>query len=806
MGANAVLRLGAGAATGSGSPHPLARPLLMRRYRIEIAVCVALAALTLGTMGPGCWNGFTNYDDNDYVTNNRQVKAGLSIASVRWAFTTMHAANWHPLTWLSLELDTTLFGDSAWGYHLTNLLLHTANVLLLFLALRRLTGAVWRSAAAAALFAVHPAHVESVAWVAERKDVLSGLFWMLTMLAYAWYVERPGWKRYLLVATVFALGLMAKPMLVTLPCVLLLLDYWPLGRLKSDIRYPKSEGNPKPEIPMTQTGSPGFWSLGIRFLNFLRISSFGFRILEKLPLFALTAAACLVTMAAQKGAMSSLERLPFRERVLNTVAAYGAYLGELVWPTKLAVLYPHPHGGLPLEDVARAALILAAITGLVLWARRRRYLAVGWLWFLGTLVPVIGLVQVGAQSMADRYTYLPYIGLFIAISWGVGDLAARRPAATRAILAPAALLLGLWAPLAIWALTGNGTQMMQDGLLYRFVVGLTVFAVLGWATGWLAGLWPARVSPLVPALTLILGIWIALSAWQTRLWLTSIWLWEYTVAVTPDNPLAHNALGDAYWNSKHPNRIELAREHFLTTLRLTPQHAKAHNNLALILTSEGRLDEAAAHFAAAWAVGQTLPVIPLNWGVVLARQGHPEAALGKFDQALRLEPDMPVAHSEQGRALAALRRWPEAELAFQQAVKLDPNRLDFRADLGWALWHLGHVSAAEEEYAIVMKGDKEWAENARSSAWIFATDPQAGRRSGYEAVRRAEEACQARGVCDAHFLDTLAAAYAEAGAVNAAVLAARQALELACDDEELRAEVWQRLVVYLERRPYRQSV
>jgi hypothetical protein len=202
----------------------------MRRYRTEIVTCFALAVLTLGTLGHVCWNGFVNYDDGDYVVHNGQVKAGLSRAGLVWAFTTTHAANWHPLTWPSLQLDATLYGgESAWGYHLTNLLLHTANVVLLFLALRRLTGAVGRSAVVAALFAVHPAHVESVAWVAERKDVLSGLFWMLTMLAYAWYAERPGWRRYLPVLAAFALGLMAKPMLVTLPFVLLLLDYWPLA-------------------------------------------------------------------------------------------------------------------------------------------------------------------------------------------------------------------------------------------------------------------------------------------------------------------------------------------------------------------------------------------------------------------------------------------------------------------------------------------------------------------------------------------------------------------------------------------------
>ncbi len=740
----------------------------MRRYRTEIAVCVALLALTAGAMGVGCWNGFTNYDDNDYVTANRRVKAGLSWSDTRWAFTTTHAANWHPLTWLSLQLDATLYGpESAWGYHLTNLLLHGADVLLLFLALRHMTGAVWRSAAVAALFAVHPAHVESVAWVAERKDVLSAFFWMLTMLAYAWYAERPGWRRYLPVVASFALGLMAKPMVVTLPCVLLLLDYWPLRRV-ADLR------------------------------------SAAKRVAEKLPLFALTAAACVVTMVAQQGAMSSLERLPFEQRLANTVVAYAAYLGELVWPAKLALLYPHPHEALPLADAARAGVILLVITGLVILARRRRYLTVGWLWYLGTLVPVIGLVQVGAQSMADRYTYLPYIGLFIAIVWAAADLAALRPLPVRTILAPSALALGVWAPVGLWLLTGNGTEMLKDGLLYRFLLGLTAFAGVAWGAGRLLGMVPARASALVPALLLVVGAWVALAGWHTRLWLTSIWLWENTVAVTTDNPLAHNALGDAYWNSRHPDRVELAREQFLKSLALAPKAAKPHNNLALILIEEGQLDAAAEHLAAAWENDKTLAVIPLNWGLVLAHQGRTEEALEKFRDALKIDADMPQAHSQMGRAEAFLGRWSEAEAEFRTALRLEPKRLDYHADLAWALWHQGRRDESAEEYARVTDEDPDWPEAARRQGWQFATDPVAGRRSAPDALRRAEEACQAGGAGDAHFVDTRAAAYAEAGALGDAALAARRALALPCDDEEFRAEVWQRLAGYLARRPYRQ--
>jgi hypothetical protein len=583
----------------------------MRRYRTEIAVGVALVALALGAMGHACCNGFVNFDDTDYVTRNPEVRAGLSAAGVAWAFTTTRASNWHPLTWLSLQLDASQYGgDAAWGFHLTNLLLHAASTVLLFATLRRMTGAVWRPAAVAALFAVHPAHVESVAWVAERKDVLSGLFWMLTLLAYAWYAERPGWRRYLLVAAPFALGLLAKPMLVTLPFVLLLLDYWPLRRWKSQIPNPKSQGNPKPEIPNPKHRP--FWSLRLGISDFLGIWDLRFGILEKLPLFALSAAACAVTVYAQRkgGAVNTLEQLPLGERLVNAVVAYAGYLGEMVWPARLAPFYPHPHGHVLLEQAVRAGLALVVVTALVVWARRR-YLVVGWLWFLGTLVPVIGLVQVGSQAMADRYTYLPYVGLFMAVVWGAADLATRTPTRLRSIAAVAALLLGVWIPLGLWRAAGVGAAMMEDRVIFLPPAVLSAVAVLGWGAGRWAGLWPARVSPLVPALMLLLGLCVAFSAWQTRLWYHSLWLWQYTVMVTPNNPTARNNLGDAYLHSTDPWRLERARENLLECLRLMPTHARAEYNLGLVCLESGESDEAAAHFERARKLDATLVRNPL---------------------------------------------------------------------------------------------------------------------------------------------------------------------------------------------------
>jgi tetratricopeptide (TPR) repeat protein len=739
----------------------------MRRYRTEVVVCVALLLLTAGAFGHVCRNNFVNYDDNDYVVRNPDVKAGLSAAGATWAFTTTRASNWHPLTWLSLQLDAQLYGgDVAWGYHLTNLLLHAAAALVLFLALRRMTGAVGRSAVVAALFAVHPAHVESVAWVAERKDVLSGLLWMLTLLAYAWYAERPGVGRYLLVLLAFALGLLAKPMLVTLPFVLLLLDYWPLGRVGA----PFSRERP---------ASAGPALAGRSRLNVL---------LEKLPLFALTAAACLVTVYAQEkgGAVNSLERLALRERLINCVVAYADYLGKLVWPAALVPFYPHPRESLSLGQAVRDGLVLILITAGVVWARRRRYLTVGWLWFLGTLVPVIGLVQVGAQAMADRYTYVPYVGLFIALTWGAADLAARWPAVVPSAAVPLALLVGIWKPLGLWLALGAGAEVMADRLLFVPVAGLSAVAVVGWLAGRLAGLWPARVSLLAPAVALLLGACVAFTAWQVRLWQNPIWLWEYTVQRTKDNWLAHNNLGDAYWNSRHPQRVERARANFLEALRVSPRHAKARNNLGLIYFSERQLAEAAEQFRQAAEIDPQLTVALLNWGAVLTRQGKFAEAIEQEQRALRLDPASAAARAYLGQALAGAGRWEEAAGAFARAVELEPKDPHCRADLGWALCHLGRPDEARAEFARVLALDGGWAEWARGTAWTWATDPHPGRRCGWEAVRLAEQAWLAGGGCDPRALEALAAAYAEARCcVGVAACRVRQALLCAGADPAL---------------------
>jgi len=395
--------------------------------RVPLLLGAALALLTLAAYLPTFHNGFVNLDDGFYVTGNPRVREGITRASVAWALTANVANNWHPLTLLSHLLDVQLFGLDPAGHHTTSLLLHLANTLLLFAVLRGMTGTLWRSAAVAALFAVHPAHVESVAWVAERKDVLSALFWILAMAAWTSYARRPSLGRYLLVALMMGLGLMAKPMVVTLPFSLLLLDVWPLERI----------------------------SLGWKRL-----------VAEKLPLLALSAAASLVTLRYQQTSLAPLDLVPWSLRLANAAVSYATYLGKLLLPRNLAVFYPIPLA-IPIWQVAGAAALLAALTALAVWkARRAPWLLVGWLWFLGTLVPVIGLVQVGRQAMADRYTYIPSIGLFMAIVWGIAGLARER----RMILAVASAAVIALLAVGTWTQTGYWRDSVT---LYRHALAVT---------------------------------------------------------------------------------------------------------------------------------------------------------------------------------------------------------------------------------------------------------------------------------------------------------------------------------------------
>jgi tetratricopeptide (TPR) repeat protein len=527
--------------------------------RWQLAAAVVLVIVTLAVYWPVGHYPFVGYDDGFYVTENPQVAAGLSWAGVRWAFTTFHEANWHPLTWLSHQLDATLFGLDAGGHHRTNLLLHAGNGLLLGFLLLRLTGSLWPSTAVAALFALHPLNVESVAWVAERKNLLSTLLFLLALLAYRRYIRQPGAANYLLVALLFALGLLAKPMLVTFPCVLLLLDWWPLGRVA---------GSGVPAAREDAAVEQRRWSALVR---------------EKVPLFLLAAAASVVTLVAQRseGAVVARESLGYGLRLANALVAYVAYLAKAIWPTELAPLYPFPTA-VPAWQWGGAQLLLAGLTAAAFRLRRRApCLLAGWLWYLGTLVPVIGLVQVGQQAMADRYAYLPFIGLFGAVAGGVAELVRgrrHRQLLAGAILAGALLLLALQTrhQLFFWrdteTLVRHTLAVTRDNFVMHHNLGNELerqgrFAEALAEQAAAAALRPGNAES---------RFFLANALYAVERYEDAVREYRIALKLKPEYPAAHNNLGAALHRL---GRRDEALSHYAEALRLDPADAKARHNL-----------------------------------------------------------------------------------------------------------------------------------------------------------------------------------------------------------------------------------
>ena len=514
--------------------------------RCDLLICLFLILATLSVYWQVRDYAFVNFDDNAYIYENPYVRAGLTRESIAWAFTAAHSSNWHPLTWLSHMLDVQLYGLNPGQHHLTNVLLHILNTLLLFFLLRRMTRALWPSSFVAALFALHPLHVESVAWVAERKDVLSTFFWVLTLHYYVRYVERPGRTAYLTTILLFIMGLMSKPMVVTLPFVLLLLDYWPLRRFSiSDCRFPAEEQEKSKTCPRIRPG--------IKNLSSAQTGDQKTKIIEKFPFFALSAASSVVTFLVQQsaGATASMDIYPFYVRLANALVSYITYIVKMVYPYQLAVFYPHP-GMRPWWEIAGASLLLISITVFVIrYAKSHPYLIVGWLWYMGTLVPVIGLVQVGLQAMADRYTYIPLIGLFIMMAWGVPDLAQKWRYGKLTMVTTAAVFVSLftaasWLQTQHWA---NSVTLFQHSL--EITQGsYKVHANLGNAL--------ARQGRLKEALK----------------------HYSQALRILPDMAAeVHNNIGAALIYNR---KFKAAKPHIQEALRLAPGHVKAHKNLKII--------------------------------------------------------------------------------------------------------------------------------------------------------------------------------------------------------------------------------
>jgi tetratricopeptide (TPR) repeat protein len=604
------------------------------KRRIDLYICLLLSAVTLAVYSRVINFDFVNFDDPEYVTANFHVRAGLTWQGIVWAFTSFHAANWSPLTWLSHMADCQLFGMRAGWHHLTSVLLHALAAVLLFAALKRMTGARWPSSFAAFLFALHPLHIESVAWISERKDVLCALFWFLALWCYARYVERPGVVRYLLVLLAFCLGLMAKPMIVTLPAVLLLVDVWPLGRAKR---------------------------LGVLW--------------EKLPFFALAAGSAAVTFLAQGRAVQPLAAIPIGLRIENALVTYATYIVRSFWPAKLAVFYPYRYD-LPLWQAAASAILLAGITAAVAArARSHPYLVTGWLWYLVTLIPVIGLIQVGSQSSADRYTYVPMTGLAIMLAWGAADLLARRPSARMTVAVASAAACS-----ACLALTWFQLQYWTDGeSLFRHAAEVTSGNYI--AHNNLANFYLThkRNREAAEQSYETLRIRPSYADGHTNLATALMRMGELdesekeyraALGLKPASVEAHIGYG-ALLVAR--GRAREALREFSTAVELGPEYPDAHYNLGRVLAALGRPDEAAAQFYEAVRLRPDEADIRHSLGMVLLSRGRLDEALAQFRAEARLMPDDPNVHYRVGTLLASAGQFDEAIAQFSEALRIEPD-------------------------------------------------------------------------------------------------------------------------------------
>jgi Flp pilus assembly protein TadD len=594
--------------------------------RASLILCAILGLLIFAVFWPVGKFGFVDYDDQQYVANNRAIQGKFSQQQVLWAFE-FHASNWHPLTWISHLLDVQFFGMNAGAHHLTNVFLHAANSILLLLVLKRMTGALWRSGFVATLFAFHPMHVESVVWVAERKDVLSTFFFMLALWAYTGYVQakvqrpkakvgdrepdsegqgtsgqanRRAWLNYSLAILFFILGLLSKPMLVTLPFILLLLDYWPLQRFQIK--------NQKSKIK--------------KFLPLLR---------EKIPFFLLAFGSSVVTFLAQRsgGSVASLQLFSFEARIANALAAYAGYLEKLIYPAKLAVPYLPP-AQWPFSHLVVALMIIAGITVAALWhSNNLPYLIVGWLWFLGTLVPVIGLVQVGSQYMADRYSYVPFIGCFICVAWGAWDLA-----------------------------KSNGVYWQDKAASHPSPRSSPV------ARGERESLSVRRGESIGETAAAPVG-----STTKGLLWLMSLVLIGAAVLVT------RNQL--QYWRS--------SESLFRHCVEVTADNYVAYNNLGAILVNQGKYTEAKPFYTQALGINPGFADTVMNMGTLLALEGDATNAVLYLQRAVRLAPDSAECHGKLAVALAQQGRIEEAVAAYRESLRLKLDQVPACNNLAWIL-------------------------------------------------------------------------------------------------------------------------
>ena len=790
---------------------------LTDRWR-RILVGLLLAAMTLLVFFPLLGAEFIGVDDGYYILNNSRVRAGLTWGGAGWALTSGFQASWHPLTWLSYMLDAQLFGLRPSGFHLTNLLLHVANVLLLFWFLASATSAPWRSAFVAGLFALHPLHVEPVAWIACRKDVLSTFFFLATLLVYMRYTKlaatRPAdrnvgatqdaprstlLRSYVLTLFLFACGLMSKAMLVTVPCLLLLLDFWPLRRW-----IWQSEG------------IRGSGSLLMRIRQSLRVNLPLLR--EKVPFFLLTIGASVAAAVAMHGERGASVALPLGPRLANGVLACCKYLGQMFWPSGLTLYYPHPGLRLVYElhgkpypvsawltwPIISSLLLLILISAFaMLQLKRWPWLAVGWFWYLGTLVPVSGILQVGSHAMADRYTYIPLVGIFICLVWGVSE----------------------------------GTMLLQTHLRLRCYQGsgsssLSSFGGEGRGEEAVCPQTNARGTYTALACVGLAAILAcaAFSRKQVGYWQNDRVAFEHALAVTADPGMAFYHIGGAF--AEQGNRrvaMALYRASIATepgrdpgayldlgalleqegktnealaiydkALRAMPWAAQVHNHLGNLFSSAGRAEEALNHYRAAVQARDDYPDAHYNLGVALASQHQWSQAAEQFAAVVRLKPDDAEAHASLAETLLNQDKPSEAEHQFQEAIRLCPTNAAARLQLGMLCMAENNSDEALAQFKQAAQLRPDWPEALNALAWLLATHPRADHRDGAQAVRLAERACALVGDREPRFWSTLDCAYAEAGRFSEAIVTAEKArqLALASGRKELAEAAETRLALY----------
>lgn len=672
-------------------------------------------------------NDFINFDDPAYITENHNIKSGLNTQTVKWAFSAIVASNWHPLTLLSHALDWNLFGQWAGGHHLVSLLLHIGAVVLLFLFLCKTTQSLWPSAIVTALFALHPLRVESVAWAAERKDVLSVLFGMASLYVYAFYVQDKKISKYLLCLSLFALSLMSKPMLVTLPCIMLLIDYWPLQRRQNNLyQQPSKPQSPsaqlqKKKVVKKKTGA----AEQNKYAVFTQSNQHVIKslVLEKIPFFILAVLSSVITFWAQNkdGAVASLDKLLFSDRIVNALVSYVSYLGKIFWPNNLAAFYPY-QTFLPMWQIFSASLFLIIVTAAVLvFVKKAPFLTVGWLWYLGTLVPVIGLVQIGKQSMADRYTYFPSIGIIIMLVWGLIYIFPKEKT-HKLVLTPlavfiiVALMFFTWQQCGYWknsiTVFRHALEVTKDNYLAHNNLG-TALAAAGKSKEALFHYRAAvEINPAHD--TSLVNLGAALAAEEKNKEAKTLYL--RAIEINPANAHAHVNLGtllakaeknreamayylktieidpnnaEAYYNLANllvkQGKITEAEKHYLATIKINPQHDKAHYNLAELLIQKGLIHRAIEHFRESTRLNPSSFKALNNLGVHLERQQLHDEAIYYYQQAMKLEPENPGLHFNIGVALGNKGDLEQAIEHFHRAVELKPDYQDARRALKMAL-------------------------------------------------------------------------------------------------------------------------